>query len=446
MAKNKRKKESGTAGIISLGCSKNLVDTEFLMGRLADEGYGFSPLFEEADLVIVNTCGFLDASVEESRGAIEEALQWKRDRGGTVVVAGCLVNRARRELEERFPEVDLFLHPGAIDNLPSLLSGSEASGRAETEERSYLPPGDAGRVLTASGWAYLKISDGCDNRCSYCLIPGLRGGHRSRTSEEIVGEARSLIEAGVREINLVGQDLTRWRERGTGARLTELVREISVLPGAFRLRLLYLHPSRIDRELADTIAETAKVFPYLDLPIQHANDEVLRGMNRPYGRRALEDLYRMLRDTIPGVALRTTVMTGFPGEGEKEFAELMSFLRACPFENLGAFVFSPEKGTPAYDSGGRVDPAVAGERYEQILEQQQALSAELWKRRTGSVTEALVLEGCGEDGCSGRTAWQAPEVDGGIVLKGDAAPGDLVLARITDSGRYDLEGLIEELL
>jgi ribosomal protein S12 methylthiotransferase len=445
IAKKKKKDEPGTAGIISLGCSKNLVDTEFIMGGLADEGYSFSPLFDEADLLVVNTCGFLQSSVAESTEAIEEALAWKRERGGgIVVVAGCLVNRSRRELEERFPEVDHFLPPGAIDALPSLLAGLRPPGKVEEAGRSYLPPEDAGRVLTSPDWAYLKISDGCDNRCSYCLIPGLRGGHRSRGGHEIVAEARSLIAAGAREINLVGQDITRWQGEEEES-LPELIGDLAALPGQFRIRLLYLHPSRLDRELAETIAANEKVFPYLDLPIQHASDAVLAGMHRPYGMKDLEGLCDMLRRTIPGAALRTTVMVGFPGEGEKEFADLLGFLRAHPFENLGAFVFSPEKGTAAATMEGQVDPAVARERYGAVLELQQELAAGLWQRRIGTVTEALVLAGVeGDEGkLWGRTAWQAPEVDGGIVMAGTAGPGDLVSVKITAAGAYDLEGVIE---
>lgn len=437
--------KKNVAGIISLGCSKNLVDTEFIMGGLADEGYGFTPLFDEADLLVVNTCGFLQSSVAESTEAIEEALAWKRERGGgIVVVAGCLVNRSRRELEERFPEVDHFLQPGAIDGLTALLAEGKLPGRVREKGRSYLPPNDGGRVLTSPDWAYLKISDGCDNRCSYCLIPALRGGHRSRGGHEIVAEARSLVAAGARELNLVGQDITRW-QGGDGGSLPELIDELTAIPGEFRVRLLYLHPSRLDGQLAETIVRSEKVFPYLDLPIQHASDAVLAGMNRPYGMKDLKALCGMLRKTIPGAALRTTVMVGFPGEGEREFADLLGFLRAHPFENLGAFIFSPEEGTAARTMPGLIDEAVARERYDALLELQQGLAADLWQQRIGTVTEALVLAAVeGEEGkLWGRTAWQAPEVDGGIVMEGAAEPGDIVSVKITAAGSYDLEGVIE---
>jgi ribosomal protein S12 methylthiotransferase len=433
------------AGIVSLGCSKNLVDTEFLMGGLSAEGWGFTAAKEEAELLLINTCSFLDASVEEADEAIVEGLAWKTERpGALLVVAGCLVSRFGRELDGRYPGVDLFLLPGQIPRLPGWLSLPQPRPRRfRGGTPAYLPGPSEQRVVTSEFWAYLKISDGCDNNCRYCLIPSIRGRHRSRSRRSLVRETRDLIENGVREINLVGQDLTRWGGEKKDSDLPLLVESLSALPGTFRLRLLYLHPSRVDGKIRRLLSAGGKIFPYLDIPIQHASDKVLRSMNRPYGRRRLEKIYGDLRRDVPAIALRTTVMVGYPGEGKREFGELLEFLKDCPFENLGAFVFSPQRGTAAAELPGRVPPEAAEERYHRVMALQQDLSARLWESRRGTLTEALVLRPReGERGCwLGRTAWQAPEVDGEVVIRGQVGPGDLVEVEITGSGAYDLEGV-----
>ena len=434
------------AGIISLGCSKNLVDTEYLMGGLARSGWGFTPTKGKADLLLVNTCSFLEASVEESQTAIEEALRWKkRRRGRIVVVAGCIVSRFGRELERAHPKVDLFLLPGQIPRLSGWLGSPPPRPRILSGGGpSYLPRQGEERIVTSAFWSYLKVSDGCTNRCSYCLIPTIRGEHRSRSLRSLRLEARSLVAAGMREINLVGQDLTRWGEDRRGGGLVQLVKGLASLPGDFRLRLLYLHPSRVDGEIARLLAGGEKVFPYLDMPIQHASTRVLKAMNRHYGRPGLERIHSMLRRLAPGIALRTTVMVGYPGEGRREFRELLGFLRDFPFENLGAFVFDPQEGTPASRLEKKVRPEEARDRYRAVMEQQQSLSAELWKGRRGSETEALAIYPADKAGTRwiGRTAWQAPEVDGQIVIEGTARPGSLVPVRITGSSAYDLKGVI----
>ncbi len=433
------------AGIVSLGCSKNLVDTEFIMGGMAAEGWGFTAAREGADLLLINTCSFLDASVEEADEAIAEGLVWKRAQpGALLVVAGCLVSRFGRELDGRYPGVDLFLLPGQIPRLSEWFSLSPPRPRRfRGGSPAYLPGPSEQRVLTSDFWAYLKISDGCDNNCRYCLIPSIRGRHRSRSRRSLVREARDLIDIGVREINLIGQDITRWGGDKKGSDLPLLLESLAALPGDFRLRLLYLHPSRVDGRIRRLLAAGGKIFPYLDIPIQHASDKVLRGMNRPYGRRRLAKMYADLRRDVPAIALRTTVMVGYPGEGKKEFEELLDFLRDCPFENLGAFVFSPQSGTAAAELPGRVPPEEAEERYHRVMSLQQDLSARLWKSRRGAVTEALILRPLeGEEGrWIGRTAWQAPEVDGEVVVPGQVGPGDLVEVNITGSGAYDLEGV-----
>ena len=337
------------AGVVSLGCSKNLVDTEYLVGGLGAGGWGLVPEREDADLLLINTCAFIGPAIEESHEAIAAAVAWKAKRAGRlVVVAGCMVNRFADELATRYPAVDLLLAPKQIPRLGEWLALQPPRPmRLGSPGRAFLPSGTLDRSLTTGPWAYLKISDGCSNCCHYCLIPSIRGPHASRSRAAVLDEARALIDAGVRELNLVGQDITRFGEGRRGGGLAALVRAVAALPGDFRIRLLYLHPERVDEEIIGLFAETPKLCAYLDIPIQHASGRVLERMNRRYARPDLEKLFSTLRERIPGVALRTTVMVGYPGEGKREFAELLAFLRAHPFENLGAFVFSAQPGTKA---------------------------------------------------------------------------------------------------
>lgn len=434
------------AGVVSLGCSKNLVDTEYLVGGLGAGGWVLVPDLERADLLLVNTCAFIGPAVEESHEAIADAVRWKGRRAGrTVVVAGCMVNRFGAELAARYPQVDLFLSPKQIPRLGEWLAlAPPRPRRLGGPGRAFLPADGLERSLTTGPWAYLKISDGCSNCCHYCLIPTIRGPHASRAPAAVLEEARALVEAGARELNLVGQDITRFGEGRRIGGLVPLVRAIAALPGDFRVRLLYLHPDRVDDGVIDLFADTPKLCAYLDIPIQHASGRVLRGMNRRYGRRDLERLFGRLRARIPGVALRTTVMVGYPGEGRREFAELLAFLRAHPFENLGAFVFSPQPGTKAAGLPGAAPRGKAEERYHEVMTTQAGLAAQLWARRIGVTTEALLL--APEPGrttvWTARTPWQAPEVDGRIRVRGRGVAGTWVPVRVTGAGAYDLAGAV----
>jgi ribosomal protein S12 methylthiotransferase len=433
------------AGVVSLGCSKNLVDTEYLLGGLGAGGWGLVPDHEHADLLLVNTCAFIGPAVEESREAITDALRWKAARPGrTLVVAGCLVNRYGRDLEELFPDVDLFLRPNQIPRLGAWLR--LPAPRPKSLPRggpAFLPAGDLDRALTTGPWAYVKISDGCSNCCHYCTIPAIRGPHRSRSRAAILDEVRALVATGVQEVNLVGQDITRWGgARGEG--LAGLVRAVAALPGSFRIRLLYLHPARVDAELLRLFAGEEKLCPYLDIPIQHASSRVLGLMNRPYGRAELTKLFGALRRGVPGVALRTTVMVGYPGEGRREFADLVRFLEDHPVENLGAFVFSPQEGTRAAALPGAVPAALAEERYHEVMALQAKLSARLWAGRRGLTTDALLLAPVPgrKTVWEARTVWQAPEVDGRAIVRGAGEAGRWARVAITGSDVYDLSGKI----
>ncbi|MHB8834153.1 MAG: MiaB/RimO family radical SAM methylthiotransferase [Candidatus Methylomirabilia bacterium] len=441
-----RAKRMPLAGVVSLGCSKNLVDTEYLVGGLGAGGWGLVPEREKADLLLINTCAFIGPAIEESHEAIADAVAWKAKRAGRlVVVAGCMVNRFAGELAARYPAVDLLLAPKQIPRLGEWLAlAPPRPVRLGSPGRAFLPSGALDRSLTTGPWAYLKISDGCSNCCHYCLIPSIRGPHASRSRAAVLDEARALIDAGVREINLVGQDTTRFGERRRGGGLAALVRAVAALPGDFRIRLLYLHPERVGEEIIGLFSETPKLCAYLDIPIQHASGRVLKGMNRRYARRDLEKLFSALRRRIPGVALRTTVMVGYPGEGKREFAELLAFLRAHPCENLGAFVFSPQPGTKAATLPGAAPAGEAEARYHAVMTLQAELASDLWSARVGRTTEALLLGP--EPGRTtlwrARTPWQAPEVDGQIRVRGRGEAGSWTAVRVTGAGAYDLEGKI----
>jgi ribosomal protein S12 methylthiotransferase len=425
-------------GVVSLGCSKNLVDTEFMLGRLVDDGWEVTPDHHRADLLIVNTCAFVAPAVRESEETIARLLRGKARRPGTrVVVAGCLVNRSAPDLVSRFPAVDVFLPPDRIGELGLLLDGTPQGCAVAAGGRGFLPGRDARRLLTTAPWAFLKISDGCDNRCAYCLIPAIRGPHRSRGLSGILDEAAGLISSGVRELNLVGQDLTRWR---SGRKVLEdLLGALDRLPGDFRIRLLYLHPSRVTASLAAAMAEHPKVLPYLDMPIQHADDRVLEAMGRPYRGKDLRRIYRLLRETVPGIALRTTVMVGHPGEGRREFQVLGDFLEECPFENLGCFAYSPQAGTPSADREA-VSPGTAARRRRKVMLRQEEISASLWSGRVGRTVEALILSPLrGRSLWLGRAAWQAPEVDGSCLVRGRCRPGEWSAVTVTGARTYDLE-------
>jgi len=441
-----RVKRLPLAGVVSLGCSKNLVDTEYLVGGLGAGGWGLVPEREDADLLLINTCAFIGPAIEESHEAIAAAVAWKAKRAGRlVVVAGCMVNRFADELATRYPAVDLLLTPKQIPRLGEWLALRPPRPiRLGGPGRAFLPSGTLDRSLTTGPWAYLKISDGCSNCCHYCLIPSIRGPHASRSRAAVLDEARALIDAGVRELNLVGQDITRFGEGRRGGGLAPLVRAVAALPGDFRVRLLYLHPERVDEEIVELFAGTPKLCAYLDIPIQHASGRVLERMNRRYARPDLEKLFSTLRERIPGVALRTTVMVGYPGEGQREFAELLAFLRAHPVENLGAFVFSAQPGTRAATMPGAAPAGEAQARYHAVMTLQAELASDLWSARVGRTTEALLLGPApGRTTVwEARTPWQAPEVDGRIRVRGRGEAGSWAAVRVTGAGAYDLEGKI----
>jgi ribosomal protein S12 methylthiotransferase len=425
-------------GLVSLGCAKNRVDAEHLLGGLAGHGFEVVEDVSSAEIVIVNTCGFIRDAVEESIQEILEAARLKEEGAcETLVVAGCLAKRYP-DLSAELPEVDHFFTPEEVPNIPAILGGGcgivlDPAARLRTE-----PPHSA----------YLKIAEGCSNRCTYCTIPSIRGPFRSASEEEILAEARCLAEAGAVELNVVAQDVTSYgSDRGEPAALVPLLEKLQRIEGLAWVRLLYAYPGRFPAGLAELLAAGGKVVPYLDAPIQHVHPRILQAMGRRTTAEEVEEGFLALRERVPGLVLRTTAIVGFPGETEEEFERLVAFVERMRFHHLGAFLYSPEEGTPAVRLKPKVPRKVAQQRVEHLLQVQAQVSAERNREFVGSALDVLV-EGVDEAGQPvGRTYGQAPEVDGLTLLRGFAGPvepGRFVRARIIDAFEYDLIGEVEE--
>jgi ribosomal protein S12 methylthiotransferase len=425
--------------MVSLGCAKNKVDAEVMLGLLAAAGHGITNEMQEADVIIVNTCGFIESAKEEAIDAIFEAANGKRE-DAKLVVTGCLAQRHPQELLKEIPEVDAILGIGEIASIVENVEKIAVGERYAKTEHAFAFCGDVPRMLTTPGhYAYLKVADGCDNRCAYCAIPGIRGGYLSRPVEELEREARTLAQGGAKEIILVAQDTTRYGTDLYGrARLADLFHTLDGIAEVQWLRALYFYPEMIDEALLDAMEASPKICRYIDVPIQHISDEVLRRMNRRGGRSAIERAYRLARDR--GFTLRTTVLVGFPGETQAQFDELASFLRDHPFDRLGAFAFSREEGTPAYSMPDQVPQKVAKAREGFIMRQQREISRAQLQKRVGDVERVLVEERRGGL-CVGRGMREAPDIDGTIAFEGGSAVGDMADVRIVASSDYDLEGV-----
>ena len=444
-------------GFISLGCPKNLVDSEVMMGRLKQEGYELTGDAAEADTLVVNTCGFIDAAKKESVEAILEAARLKTEgKCQRLVVAGCLVERYRDELRAEMPEVDAFIGTSQIDDITTA-----ADSRVNTRSLPVLPLGNqtatylydesTPRVLATPGhFAYVKIAEGCDRPCAFCFIPQMRGHFRSRRFGSVVAEAKQLAGQGVREIILVAQDSSRYGEDlGEQDALAHLMRELCRLDGVEWVRVMYTYPTHIGDAFLDVLAEEPKAVKYLDMPLQHASQNVLKLMKRGGNRASLERLIGRVRARVPGIAVRTTFITGFPGETEEDFAELLAFVKNVEFDRVGVFTYSDEEGTPAFDLPGKVDAKVARERRAKLMRAQSRISLKKNRGRVGEVVRVL-FEGASEETdllWQGRMGTQAPEIDG-CVLINDAPegfapePGQFVNVEITEAQQYDLVGRI----
>jgi ribosomal protein S12 methylthiotransferase len=434
--------------ILSLGCPKNLADSELMLGALAGAGFEITLNPDEAQVLVVNTCAFIEAAKKESIDAILEAGRAKQQSAGRrLVVAGCLAQRYGNELREQLPEVDVFVGTGNFLDLPDLLRRTET---AESRPVPYtgaahlLPSAAAPRVKTGDFFtSYLKISEGCDHKCAFCIIPKIRGRHESRSLDDVVAEARALVDSGVRELNLIAQDLTAYgRDRQPRSSLAELLVELDRIEGLRWIRLLYCYPNFVTDELLDAIAKLPRVVKYIDMPLQHADDGMLRAMKRERSVGALQNLLAKIRRRIPGVTLRSSFIVGFPGETEKAFDRLMDFVREEQFERVGVFTYSREENTAAYEMQSQVPERVKRQRRSALMELQADISLSKNRDLIGREVEVLV-EGEVEGRATrmrGRMSGQAPDIDGMVLLKGEAEPGDFVRARINKALSYDLVG------
>jgi len=436
--------------LLSLGCPKNQVDSELMLGALTRAGFAITMNPEEAQVLVVNTCAFIEAAKKESIDAILDAAALKKEGiGRRLVVAGCLSQRYGAELREKLPEVDVFVGTGNFLDLPELLRRTESP---EARPIPYpgaahlLPNNEAPRLTTGDFFtSYLKISEGCNHKCAFCIIPKIRGLHQSRPLSELVEEARVLVDGGVREINLIAQDLTAYgRDLTPPASLAQLLRELDRLDGLRWIRLLYCYPNFVNDQLLESIAELPKVVKYIDMPLQHADDGILRAMRRERSGQALRKLLDRIRRKIPNVVLRSSFIVGFPGEDEAAFSRLSEFVREERFDRLGVFTYSREENTAAYDLPAQLPERVKRERRAALMALQAEVSMEKNREMIGREVEVLI-EGPGvgrSRRLRGRTAGQAPEIDGQIFVAGEAEAGDFVNARIENAKTYDLDGRI----
>lgn len=449
----RRRDKPGTLCLVSLGCAKNQVDSELMLGRLRQAGWRLTDRPEEAQVIVVNTCSFIEDAAQESIETILELARLKQSGCcRRLVVTGCLPERYREKIVPELPEVDLFLGTAALDRIVDAVGGRRARGKTLLPDPDTLPVGafNADRVLTTPHTAYLKVAEGCDRRCTFCIIPRLRGRQRSRPPEDILAEARDLLERGVKELNLVAQDTTHYgRDLQPPVPLAALLHHLAGACGAAGrrdpwIRVLYGHPESIDEAFIRAVAELPQVCPYFDLPIQHASDRVLRRMGRNYTREGLRRLFRRIREIVPDACLRTTVITGFPGETEDDFQQVLAFAEEIRFDHLGAFVYSDAEDLPSHRLRDPVPRETAQERYDQLLSLQMDIAAEKNQRHIDRVLPVLIEEDLGNRMFSGRTMFQAPEVDGVTYVQakpGVRLPrGAFVPARITDVMEYDLLG------
>jgi ribosomal protein S12 methylthiotransferase len=436
--------------LVSLGCPKNLVDAEVMLGYLAEQGYTVTTDEREADIIIVNTCSFIKEAKQESIDTILDLADRKNDgHCRLLVVTGCLPQRYQEELARELPEVDIFVGTGDYPRIAEIIA--EKDGQQEQlryiGDPNYLVDLDRPRLQSSPHYtAYLKIAEGCSNCCSYCVIPSLRGAFRSRPLDTVLAEARSLVAGGVKELNLIAQDITGYgRDLEGGVSLELLITELAKIEDLRWLRLLYAYPDGITDGLIRLIREEPKVCKYLDIPLQHISDPVLSRMNRRSTEAEVRALVARLREEVPDIALRTSLIVGFPGETEEDFRKLLHFVEEAQFDRLGVFCYSREEGTPAAELPDQVSERVKRERHKKLMRAQARVSFKR-NRRLIDTIEEVIVEGYSEETellLKGRSSRQAPDIDGQVyVTAGNANVGDIVRLRITDSSDYDLIGEI----
>lgn len=441
-------------GFVSLGCPKNQLDTEVMLKEVVDAGYEITPEETEADVVIINTCGFIESAKRESIDNILDIAWLKEHRSlKAIIVTGCLAERYREEIFEQMPEVDAVLGVGSIHHIVEAIEAVSAKGRkgankkfSSFDDRELVELGGE-RVLTTPEYAaYLKIAEGCDNRCAYCAIPYIRGRFRSRKMEDIVAEAKELDLLGVKELTVIAQDITRYGLDLYGeyslAKLLHRITEETRIPW---IRLLYCYPDKITDELIAEIRDNDRILKYIDLPIQHISDKILRSMNRHGDSRMIKDVIAKLRREIPGIVIRTTFIVGFPGETEEDFEQLCEFVKDTKFERAGAFAYSREEGTPAYDFPDQIDEQIKLDREDMLMKLQLEISDERNRSMIGKTVDVL-CEGYDVVGEThfGRSRDDAPEIDGKVYFRSDKkiAPGTFVKVKVREVLDYDLVGVI----
>jgi ribosomal protein S12 methylthiotransferase len=433
--------------LASLGCAKNLVDSEVMLGQLINAGWRITQDPQDADTIIVNTCSFIESAVNESIDTILELARHKSN--GTcrrLIITGCLPERFREAMVETLPEVDMFLGTGAFDKIVAAVNDDLNIERCYLPDPNITPYGqqESLRVLSSSYMAYLKVAEGCSRHCTYCIIPKLRGKQRSRPLEDIVSEALDLISSGVKELILIAQDTTHY---GTDLHppvpLYRLLEKISELSNNIWIRILYGHVESIEDSFIRTVAEHRNICSYFDIPIQHASDKILKKMGRNY---SFEDLYRLfdnIRATVPDAALRTAIIVGFPGETDKDFETLSTFIQDICFDNLGVFIYSDAEDLPSHKLPGRIPKRVAMDRYNRLMAVQQKISLLNNRKHIGKNYDVLVEESMGNNFYKGRTFFQAPEVDGTTDIHSrDLSIGSFVRVRIEEASEYDLKGKV----
>lgn len=428
--------------IITLGCAKNEVDSEEIAGVLARSGHSVDAT-QNADVTIINTCGFLDSARRESIEAIKKAVAEKG--AGKVIVAGCLAQRLGEDIARQAPGADAYIGVGQMGRFDEIVANvfQRPQGLLEIKPPHHVWADVAARARTGKPWsAYLKVSEGCDHRCTFCTIPSFRGKHDSKPIERIVDEARTLARSGVKEINLIAQDVTQYGyDLYNEFTLPRLLRELNDVDGIEWIRLLYFYPNRFTDEVIEAMAGLEKVLPYVDIPLQHVHPDTLRRMKRPWDGDRYLKLFEKVRAAIPSVAIRTTFIVGFPGETEEEFQAMLDFVKAARLDRVGGFTFSREPGTPAYDMPNQVPFRTKQQRFDRLMRTQQSISRDIQRAWIDKEIRVLVDEV--KDGwIAGRSYRDAPEIDGWVYAQGVATPGDFVEITVTEAKEHDLYGHI----
>lgn len=426
----------------ALGCAKNLIDSEQMLALITDAGHTLVSDPAEAECAVVNTCAFIESAQEEAINTILELAQYKTEGSlKRLVVTGCLAQRYQDEILQEMPEIDAVLGTASFADIVAAIESPESGVRCFADKNDPLPELDR-LVSTGPGWAYIKIADGCDRRCAYCVIPSIRGRYRSRPIENILDEARSLARSGVKELILVAQDVSRYgRDFRDGTNLCTLLRELVQVEGIEWIRLHYLYPDEINDELIDLIAREKKIVRYLDIPIQHINDSILKAMRRRETKESIRALFSKLRERIPHIAIRTSLIVGLPGEGEAELEELMEFLCEQRLERAGVFAYSPEEGTAAAEMPNRCSKEEAEARRERVMELQGRIMDEIDAARVGR-TERVLCEGMDGLMWYGRSQADSPEVDEQVLFTGEGKAGEFFDVRILSAENGELIGEI----